>query len=63
MTRPKLKPKPGDVVCTPDYVLATVQSVSGDHVDVTFYDKSCGYYKLEKYHVRDLRKVHYLTTD
>lgn len=63
MSRPKMRPKPGDVVCTPNHILETVNTVDGDYVEVTFYEKSAGYYKLERYHVRDLRKVHYLTTE
>jgi hypothetical protein len=63
MSRPKLKPKPGDVVCTPDHILATVDRVEGDTVEVVMFDKLVGYYKVARFNVRQLRKVHYLTTE
>ena len=57
MSRPKLQPKEGDVVFTPGRVLATVRKVTGDIVEVMWFDPYGGY-RTERYSAKVLRKVH-----
>lgn len=58
MSRPKLTPKTGDTVLTPERTLGTVLKVEGAAVDVQWFDAYQGRYRLERYAVKDLRKVH-----
>ena len=54
----KFIPSVGETVCLPDNVLAKVNKVDGQYVDVHWFCPITHYHKTGRFEIKVLRKVH-----